>query len=167
MKKTLTVIMAVLALSTFVFSEMKIGVINAQEVVMKTKKGQRIQTELEALSKSKQAQIQKMQNDMKTLEKDLTSPALNVDTREKKKRELQDKRIQLQRYVEDAQKEVQMKTNNELQDMQKDIMPLIQDIGKAQGFTLIFDVTSSGIAYFDQAVDITPQVITAVDTKFQ
>ncbi|MCP4216899.1 MAG: OmpH family outer membrane protein, partial [bacterium] len=43
---------------------------------------------------------------------------------------------------------------------------IAENIGKAKGFTLILDMTSSGIAYFDQAIDITADVIKAVDAKF-
>lgn len=165
MKKRFVLAMAILTLSLYAFSEVKIGIINAQAVVENTKKGQRIQVELEALGKAKQAEMKKMQDELTLLEKEIASPALNAETRDKKTRQVQDKRINLQRYLEDAQKEVQAKTQSELMNFQKEIMPLIQEIGKAQGFSVIFDVTSAGIAYFDNTLDITSLVVKAVDAK--
>lgn len=166
MKKSLILVFTILTLSFFMFSEVKIGVINAQEIIAKTKKGIAVQKKLEKLQKTKQQQLEALQDTLKQLQKDAVSPALNEETREKKKREFEDKQIQYNRLLQDAQKDMSEATQTELAALQKEIMPLIQDIGKNKGFTLILDMTSSGIAYFDKAIDITNDVITAVDTKF-
>jgi outer membrane protein len=165
MKKSLILIFTILTLGVFAFSEVKVGVINAQEIMQKTKRGQQVQKKLEGMQKERQQKIISMQDGLKKLEKELSSPALNADTRSKKTREAQDKKLQLQRFLEDAQKEMQMATQKEIMKLQKEIMPIIQEIGKQKGFTLIFDVTSSGITYFDKAIDFTAEVIKAVDAK--
>lgn len=166
MKKSLILVFTILTLSFFMFSEVKIGVINAQEIIAKTKKGINVQKKLENLQKSKQQKLEVLQNTLKQLQKDAVSPALNVETREKKKREFEDKQIQYKRQLQDAQNEMSSATQNELEALQKEIMPLIQEIGKSKGFTLILDMTGSGIAYFDQTIDITKDVVKAVDAKF-
>ncbi len=166
MKKSFILILTILTLSVFVFSEIKIGVINAQEIVQKTKKGNKIQKKLEGMQKQKQQQMETAQNDLKKLQKELSSPALNRDTREKKAREMEDKKIKYNRLIQDAQKEMQQASIKELQALQDEIMPLIQQLGQQKGFTVVFDMTSSGIAYFDKTIDITADVIKAVDAKF-
>ena len=166
MKKSFILIFTLLTLSLFVFSEVKIGVINAQDIIEKTKKGKQVQDKLENLQKQKQQQLENLQKEIVQLQKDLESPALNRDTREKKTRELEDKRIDYNRFIQDTQKEMQAKSQQELLNLQKEIMPLIQQIGKAKGFTIIFDMTSSGIAYFDETIDVTEEVVKAVDAKF-
>jgi len=45
-------------------------------------------------------------------------------------------------------------------------MPLIDQIGKSKGFTIVFDITRPGIVYFDPAIDITEEVIKAFDAKY-
>jgi outer membrane protein len=166
MKKSFILIFTLLTLSLFVFSQVKIGIINAQEIIEKTKKGKEVQVKLENLQKQKQQQLEGMQKTIKQLQKELESPALNRDTREKKTRELEDKRIDYNRFIQDTQKEMQVRSQQELLALQKEIMPLIQQIGKAKGFTIIFDMTSSGIAYFDETIDVTAEVVKAVDAKF-
>jgi outer membrane protein len=156
----------ILTLSIFVFSEVKIGVINAQEIMEKTKKGNQVQKKLENLQNAKRQTLQAKQQQLEKLEKELNSPALNADTRARKTRQIQDKRIELQRMVEDARKEMQQESQKELFALQKEIIPLIQEIGKSKGFTLILDMAGTGIAYFDQSIDITAEVIKAVDAKF-
>lgn len=166
MRKTIILMAALLVLSSFVFSELKIGVVNAQEILAKTKKGLEIQKRLEAIQKDKQGKLKSMQDAIGKLEKDLMSPALNQETREKKALELQNKRKDIKRYYEDAENEFRRESQKELQALEKDLMPLIDNIGKSKGFTIIFDITRPGIVYFDKAIDITPDVIKAADAKF-
>ena len=166
MKKSFTLIFMILTLSIFVFSEVKIGVINAQEIMEKTKKGNQVQKKLENLQNAKRKILQAKQQELEKLEKELNSPALNADTRARKTRQVQDKRIELQRMVEDARKEMQQESQKELFALQKEIIPLIQEIGRSKGFTLILDMAGTGIAYFDQSIDITAEVIKAIDAKF-
>ena len=165
MRKTLILVVTVLVMSAFAISQVKIGVVNAQEILAKTKKGIEIQNRLEKLQNNKQKELQAMQDEIKKLEKEVLSPALNDETREKKGLELQNKRKELKRYIEDAQNEIQRESQKELAELEKAVMPLIDQIGKSKGFTIIFDITRPGIVYFDQAIDITPEVISAFDAK--
>jgi len=166
MKKTLMLVLTILVLSVFVFSQVKIGVIDAQQIIEKTKKGTQIQKKLENWQKKKQQELLTMQEEIKKLEKDVMSPALNNATRESKSLELQTKKTQLKRTYEDAQREFQLASQKELMALEKELIPLIQNVGKAKGLTVIFDRARSGIVYLDKAVDITGDVIKAVDAKF-
>jgi outer membrane protein len=149
------------------FSQVKIGVINPQQILSETNIGKNTAAMLEKLKIEKQKEIEARQKDIAALEKELLSPALNADTRESKTLSLQDKRTELKRLLEDAQKEMQMKSQKELAKLYQDIMPIIDEVGKSQGFTIIFDVSTSGISFFDQALDITNQVIAEVNKKLK
>jgi outer membrane protein len=153
-------------LSLTVLAETKIGVINAQDIIQKTKKGQQIQKKLEELGNSKRMEIETKQKELEKLQKELASPALNENTRTRKNREFEDKKINFNRLVKDIQKTLQEQQQKELMALYDEIMPLIQEIGKSKGFTLILDLANSGVAYFDQTIDITEDVIKAVDAKF-
>ena len=166
MKKTLIGIIIVFTFALFVFSEVKIGVINAQQVIQQTKKGKEITSRLEQLGQGKQKKVEAMREEIKKLENELASPALNTETRDKKNMDLQNKRTELKRFIEDAQREMQQKSQTELSILRQDIMPVIEKIGKEKGFSLILDLTTSGIAYFDRAIDITNDVIAEYDKKY-
>ena len=159
-------IIILIGFSFLLFSEVKIGVINAQKVIQQTSKGKEITARLEKLGQKKQKEVENMRNSIKQLENELNSPALNTQTRDKKNADLLQKRTALKRYIEDAQREMQQKSAKELSNLRKEIMPVIEKIGKARGFTLILDLTTSGIAYFDNTIDITNEVIVAYDKKF-
>jgi outer membrane protein len=167
MRKTLILVVSVLVMSAFAFSQVKIGIVNAQEILQKTKKGIEIQKRLEQLQQKKQGKLQTLQDEVKKLEKEIVSPALNQETREKKALDLENKRKDLKRYLEDARNDINRASQKELLELEKAVMPLIDQIGKSQGYTIIMDVTSrTGIVYFDKAIDITAEVIKAFDAKY-
>lgn len=167
MKKTLILVLAILALSAYAYSEVKIGVINSQEIVMKTKRGKQIQARLENLQKKKSGELKKLNESIKTLEKELLSPALNAATREKKSLDLQTKRTTFKRNYEDAQREVQRESQKELVNLEKELIPMIEGVGKSKGYTLIFDRARSGIIFAGPSIDITAEIIAAVDAKYK
>ena len=54
-----------------------------------------------------------------------------------------------------------------MQKLQKEVMPIIDKIGKSKGFTIVFDLSISGISYFDKTIDITDVVIKEIDTRYK
>ncbi len=166
MKKTLVIVLTILAVSVTGYAQAKIGVINPQKVVSETIRGKQVKAKLEKLGDQKQVEIKGMEDGIKKLEKELMSPALNADAKEKKAVDLQNIRTNLKRFVEDAQKEFQVQYQKEMQTLYKEIMPIIEKIGAAKGFTIIFDLSNSGISYFDKTIDITDEVIKAYDQKY-
>ena len=165
MKKTLVVVLTLFVVVSFIYPESKIGVINPNKVISETIRGKQVREKLEKYSNSKQAQAKTMEEEIQKLEKELMSPALNNDTREKKALDLQNKRTNLKRFLEDAQREFNTKSQQELQALYKEIMPIIEKIGASEGFTIIFDLSNSGISYFDKTIDVTDKVIKAYDAK--
>ena len=130
-------------------------------------RGKEIQAKLENYGKSKQQKVEAMQAEIKKLETALQSPALNEAAREKKAVELQTKKTNLKRYYEDTQKELRRKYQTEMQNLQKEVMPIIDKIGKSKGFTLVFDLSIAGISYFDKTIDITELVIKEIDSNYK
>jgi len=152
-------------LTIFAFSEVKIGVINSQEILRNTKKGGQTLKNLEDLKNTKERQLQTLLTELETLEKELNSPALSAGARENKLRSLEDKKVNYDRTVRDAQEEMQSQSARVLGDLEKEFIPIIQQVGLAKGYAVVLDVTNSGVAYFNPAADITAEVIKAVDEK--
>ena len=165
MKKNLFLIFALVALGTFAFAEFKIGIINPQAVLQSSTKGKEAISRLQALQTAKQKKFEGMQKEIDTLEKDTLSPVLNAETREKKTQELQSKRVEIKRFAEDAQKDSLATQQKEFESLQRELMPIIEKIAKGAGFSLVLDLNTAGVTYFDPAVDITEKVIKAYDAQ--
>jgi Skp family chaperone for outer membrane proteins len=165
MKKNLLLILALLALSAFAYAEFKIGIINPQLVLQNSVKGKEAIGRLQALQLSKQKKFESMQKEIDALEKDSMSPALNADAREKKAQDLANKRTEIKRFTEDAQKEGMAAQQKEFEKIQTDLMPLIEKIAKENGLSLVLDLNTAGVTYFDPAIDITDKVVKAYDAQ--
>jgi len=163
MKKTLIGVVTILLVGLFGFSQMKIGIINGQKLIEGTKKGRAIADRLEKLGKQKQEKLNTMQAEIKRLEKELMSPALNDETKEKKALELQNTRTAAKRFVEDSQREMQIKSEQEMNTLKAEIQPIIQQVGKTKGLAVILEITA--VAYYDPSVDITDDIIKIMDSK--
>jgi Skp family chaperone for outer membrane proteins len=165
MKKQLLLIVAVLALSAFAFAEFKVAIINPQAVLQASVKGKEAIGRLQALQTAKQKKYETLQAEIDALEKEIGSPALNADAREKKTQDLAAKRTEIKRFAEDAQKESMAAQQKEFEKIQGDLMPLIEKIAKENGFSMVLDLTTSGITYFEPAIDITEKVVKAYDAQ--
>ncbi|HUU04515.1 MAG TPA: OmpH family outer membrane protein [Patescibacteria group bacterium] len=163
MKKNLFLIFALVALTTFVFAEIKIGIINPQVVLQNSVKGKQAIERLKSLQISKQKRYEAMQKEIDALEKETMSPALNQDARDRKTQDLQNKRVEIKRFAEDAQKESMTAQQKEFESIQRDLMPLIEKIAKADGYSLVLDLNTAGVTYFEPAIDITEKVVQAYD----
>jgi outer membrane protein len=79
-------------------------------------------------------------------------------------KEIEDKQISIRRFQDDAQRELQEAQRRELGGLEERILPIIDQIGKEQGYTLIFNKFQSGLVYADESVDVTDTVITRFNT---
>jgi outer membrane protein len=165
MKKNLFLIFALLAVTTFVFAEVKIGIINPQMVLQNSIKGKEAIERLKAVQISEQKKGETMQNEINALEKDVLSPALNQEARDRKTQDLQNKRVELKRFAEDYQKKIMGVQQKEFEKIQGDLMPIIERIAKAEGCSLVLDLNTAGVTYFDPAIDITDKVVKAYDAQ--
>ena len=75
------------------------------------------------------------------------------------------KQTKLKRLIEDSRRDFQVQYQKEMAKLRDQIMPVIAEIGKAQNFSIILDITTSGISYFDKTIDITELVIKAFNAK--
>lgn len=100
-----------------------------QKVVTSTKSGSKVLKQLEGYQTAKETEGKKMQAELQALQKELASPALNADTRAQKQRQLEDKKISFKRFVRDAQKELDTRSQKELFELQKNYFPWLRQWG--------------------------------------
>ena len=79
-------------------------------------------------------------------------------------KEIEDEQIAIRRFQDDAQRELQEAQRRELGGLEERILPIINQVGQAEGYTLIFNKFQSGLVYADEAVDVTDRVIQMFNT---
>ena len=161
MKKVLKLTLAVVCVmfSTSLFAQ-KIGRISSQEVVVNMAEYKEAQTQLEALAKDLQAQMETIQVEMNTKIQEYQKRAETMTdaVRQLKEKELNDLNTRLQEFNQVAQQELQKKEQELMEPIIKKANEAITEVSKAGGYTVIFETGS--MIYFDEAQvkDITPEV---------
>ena len=168
MKKVLKLTLAVVCVmfSTSLFAQ-KIGRISSQEVVVNMAEYKEAQTQLEALAKDLQAQMETIQVEMNTKIQEYQKGAETMTdaVRQLKEKELNDLNTRLQEFNQVAQQELQKKEQELMEPIIKKANEAITEVSKAGGYTVIFETGS--MIYFDEAQvkDITPEVKAKLGAK--
>ena len=161
MKKVLKLTLAVVCVmfSTSLFAQ-KIGRISSQEVVVNMTEYKEAQTQIEALAKDLQAQMETIQVEMNTKIQEYQKGAETMTdaVRQLKEKELNDLNTRLQEFNQVAQQELQKKEQELMEPIIKKANEAITEVSKAGGYTVIFE--TGQMIYFDEAQvkDITPEV---------
>jgi outer membrane protein len=165
MKKVLiSIAMAALALPVFAQTTTTAGrlaVIDVQRVLNTSVAGKAAQEKLKKLQDDKMARATKMQEDMKALDTEINTKKLSLseDKLADLQKQLADKQVALQRFGQDADKELGEARDKELLALENKIKPVIDQIGKEMGLAAIFNKFESGLVYASDAIDITDSVI--------
>ncbi len=146
---------------------MKIGVVNSQVVLEKSQEGKRVTAQIESKNKTIQEDLARLDDQIRELETKLNTQRLTL-TQEAASNLVSDidkKRTERARFVEDSRRELNELTQRLFNRLQSELQPIIAEIGKEKNLDIIFDIGSSGIIYFNPAVDLTQEVIQRYDAS--
>jgi outer membrane protein len=167
MLRTVVLAAIVTAVALPAAAQTKVAVIDVQRVVTESDPGKEVMQKLRALSDSKAQQGQTLQQELTALQDQFNKQRFTVSEARQAEmsKQIEDKQIAIKRFQDDAQRELQDAQRRELGGLEERILPIINDIGRERGLTLIFNKFQSGLVYADDGVDITDDVITKFNTK--
>ena len=146
----------------------KIAVIDVQKLVVESAAGKEAQVRVKKVVDSKQGEGDKLQKELASLQQRITDqgPSMNDEKRDQLNKEYQEKGIAYKRFQDDAQRDVQEAQQKELGELEKRVLPVINQVGKEKGYTLIFNKFAPGmLVYADDSVDITDEVLRRFNTQ--
>jgi outer membrane protein len=162
-KLALSVVVAALAAPMFAqtAAPARVAVINVQKVLAESSAGKVALERLKKMQDDRVAKAKKMDEDLQALDNQINTKKMSLSEEKlaEMTKDLSDRKISMQRYAQDADREVQEARDRSLQDLEKQIMPLINQIGKEMGFAAIFNKFESGLVYASDAIDITDMVV--------
>ncbi|HMM33685.1 MAG TPA: OmpH family outer membrane protein [Thermoanaerobaculia bacterium] len=147
-------------------SAQKVGVIEVQRIVQDSAVGKESLARIQKVSTAKQEDLTKRQTELRDLEKRIQEQgkSLSEEAMEKLQKDYQAKALDLKRFQDDAQRELEELQRKELTELEKKVLPVIEAVSKELGYSLVFNKFQSGLLYADDAVDITAAVITKFNT---
>ncbi len=145
----------------------KIGVIEVQRIVQESAIGKESLARVQRSQAQKQDELGKRQKELRDLEEKLQTQGstLSDDAKEKLQKDYQQKALDLKRFQDDAQRELEEVQRKELGELEKRVMPVIEKVAKESGYSLIFNKYNSGLLFADQASDLTDMVIQKFNTE--
>ncbi len=145
---------------------LKIGVINVERLVQESALGKEAFNRVKRLNDVKKDEGDKLQKELRDLEQKLADQgsALADDKREQLQKSYQEKAIAFKRFQDDATRELETAQKKELADLERRVFPVINQVGKDKGFTLIFNKFQSGLVYADEQIDLTDDVLKVFNT---
>jgi outer membrane protein len=163
MKKVL-ITMAVAALAAPMFAQSapnRVAVIDVQRVLTTSSAGKLAYEKLKKMQDDRITRAQKMDEEIRNLDTEINTKKLSLSEERlaDMTKQLSDRKIAMQRYAQDADREVGEARDRELQALEVKIKPVIDAIGKEMGLAAIFNKFESGLVYASEAIDITDSVI--------
>lgn len=143
----------------------KIAVIDTERILLESATGKKALADLKKLQEQKEGELRTKQQEIKDLQGKINDGRLSLaqDKLAEMDKQLEDRVIALRRLQDDATRELNKRKDDVLGTIDQRVMPVINQIGKEQGYTLIFRKFESGLIYADEAVDITTSVIQRLD----
>lgn len=142
-------------------SDIKIGIINMQQVVRGSKSGKKAMAQLQKKFESVQKKLKAKQDKLKAFKKEIDQKAslMNEESRIKKQRQLQRQFAEYRQDEEDAKVEMQQEEAKLMEPIVKKLEKIIVKMGKDEKYTLILEKNMPGMYYISPKVDITEKVI--------
>ena len=139
----------------------RVAVIDVNKVLSSSTAGKVAAAKLKQLQEDKMARAQKLDEEIKTLDNDINTKKISLSEEKltDMAKQLSDKKIAMQRFAQDADRELGEAQNKLMLDINNKIMPLVDQVGKEMGLAAIFNKFESGLIYASEAIDITDVVI--------
>ena len=144
---------------------LKIAVINTEQILTESQAGKKALADLKKMQEAKEGELKTRQQEIKDLQTKASEGRLSLaeDKMRELEKQLEDRVIAARRLQDDATRELNKRRDEILAQIDARVMPVINQLGKEGGDTMIFRKFESGLIFVDEAVDITPQVIQRLD----
>jgi outer membrane protein len=146
--------------------QLRIGVINVERLVQESALGKEAFNRVKRLNDQKKEEADKLSKELREMEQKLADQgsALAEDKRDELQKSYQEKAIAFKRFQDDANRELETAQKKELSELERRVFPVINQVGKEKGYTLIFNKFQSGLVYADDSVDLTDDVLKVFNT---
>jgi outer membrane protein len=144
-----------------------VGVIDVDLLVRDSAAGKEAMVRLKKMQDDKVAQRKKLADEVEALQNQLANQRTTLTDAKISdlQKQIEDKGIALKRFDDDAQQALQDAQKKELDGLEKQIMPIIQEVGREMKLALIFNKFQSGLVYADDSLDVTDVVLRRFNTR--
>jgi len=160
-----TVLIFAALLKPALAADMKMAFIDIQRALNESEAGQKAKKRFKEQLDRLQKDLERQKDQVDSLKDQLAKKGLVMKDEERRnlEQDYQRKLKAFDRAYEDSQNELQQKDAELTRELIQEIQVVIQDLGRKEGYTFIFEQSGSGLLYGDAKLDITDEVIKAYD----
>ncbi len=161
MKKTIVLMVAMIAALSISAQDLKFGHVNSQELMANLPDMEKVMGQLEEIQTSNNELLTKMQQE---LQGEAAKFEQGADTMPQsvlayKQQELQQMQASIQKFYQEAQVQMQQKQQELTQPVMDKVKKAIDEVAAEQGLIYVFDLSGGAILYHStQSTDIKPLV---------
>jgi outer membrane protein len=143
----------------------KIGFVDVQSVASQSAEGKAASAQIKALADKRSADIQARQKALNDMQQKLvqSGSVMNADAQEKLRKDAERQQVELQRLQQDANAEVQELQNQLQEKFRQRLLPVVEKVAMQKNLHFVLSLADSGIVWVDRGLDVTPDVIKALD----
>lgn len=146
-------------------ADAKVAYVDLNTIATSSKEGQAAGVKIKDLQAKKTAELEGKQKQLQSAQQKLEQggAVLNESARAQQAKEVERLQTELQRLSQDAQKEVQEFTQDLQLQFQQKLLPVIEQVAKAKNLHFILSIADAGVVWVDAGLNVTADVITALD----
>jgi outer membrane protein len=143
----------------------KYAFVNIQRIAAESQQGKALSARVQQLNQQKLTELNQKNQALQTAQQKLDTGAsvLSESARGQLAKDIDRQQTEIQRFTDDAQKEVE-EMQNELQaEFQQKLGPVIQQVAQEKKLEILFSALDAGIIWADAGLDLTSEVIRRFD----
>jgi outer membrane protein len=146
---------------------LKYAIVNLQEIAQTSVQGKAFNAKVQALQEQKAKELQDKQKQIQANQDKLEKGAsvLNDQARAQLQLDIERQTKDLQRANEDAQQELQTLIQALQGQFEQVLGPVIDRVAREKQVHFVFDAAQAGLVWADPSMDLTPDVVKALDAS--
>jgi outer membrane protein len=144
----------------------KYAFIDIQRIANESGEGKAATAKVQALNQQRVNDLNEKNKALQAQQQKLESGGnvMSEAARAQLQREIDRLTVDIQRFTQDAQAEVQELQQTMMADFQRKLGPVIQQVAEEKGLQLLFSAADSGLVWADPGLDLTAEVIKRFDS---
>ncbi len=166
MKRIITILPTLLMAATVAAwaqspSALKVGVFDANRVSEETDEGKRIAAKLSAFGEKKKSELAAKDKEINELRAQLETQNLSLspERTQQIQKDVQKRGLELQQAQEAARNEFQIEVSEAQNKFQEQLIRVINQFGRDEGFTLVLERSTGGVAFAAESIDVTTAIV--------
>jgi len=145
---------------------LKYAYIRIDRIAAESAAGKSLNDRVKALNDQKVRELNDKNKALQSVQQKLESggSVLNDTARAQLQAEVERQQRDIQRFTEDAQQDLQALQQQLQEEFTRQLNPILDRVAKAKQVHMVFNATESGLVWADPSMDLTTDIIKALDT---